>query len=120
MHGTSIRPAPTRPSGAPTVEITVVRAPACHFCTDAEETLAKLAVTYPLVLRFVELESPEGLRLTGQHRPAMNPLILLDGRFFSAGRLPRKKLAALLERAAAVDSTRVERAASGDVHPAVS
>ncbi|MGV8964686.1 MAG: hypothetical protein ACOH2F_00280 [Cellulomonas sp.] len=30
----------------------------------------------------------------------MNPLVLIDGRFFSAGRLPRKKLTALLEQVA--------------------
>jgi len=32
------------------------------------------------------------------HRPAMNPLVLVDGAFFSSGRLPRKKLITLLER----------------------
>ena len=28
----------------------------------------------------------------------MNPLVLVDGQFFSSGRLPRKKLIKLLER----------------------
>ena len=129
MHGTSTRPAvePSRGTSAP--EITVVRTPACHFCADAEQALAQLAATHLFSLRLVELESPEGLRLTGQHRPAMNPLVLVDGRFFSSGRLPRKKLVALLDRAAVehtgIERTGVERASvdltpSGDVGSGVS
>jgi hypothetical protein len=64
-----------------------------------------------LTVRVVALESDEGLLLTAKHRPAMNPLVLIDGRFFSAGRLPRKKLTALLEQVA------VERAAARDGSP---
>jgi hypothetical protein len=35
----------------------------------------------------------------------MNPLILVDGDFFSSGRLPRKKLTRLLEARAAAAGT---------------
>jgi len=82
------------------VDITVVHAPACHFCVDAEKALVELAARFPQRVRVwvVELESPEGAHLMTQHRPAMNPLVLIDGEFFSAGRLPRKKLTARLER----------------------
>ena len=35
-------------------------------------------------------------RLVAEHRPPLSPLVLVDGAYFSAGRLPRKKLAKLL------------------------
>jgi len=103
MFGTSSRSTKEMPRGATSVDITVVHAPACHFCADAEQALTVLAARYQLRVRVVELESTEGVRLTQQHRPAMNPLVLVDGRFFSAGRLPRKKLTALLEHTTADD-----------------
>ena len=80
--------------------VTVVHAPACHFCLDAEAALEVIASTYAVRWRAVEVDSAEGRRLVAQHRPAMNPLVLLDGQFFSAGRLPRKKLVRLLKVAA--------------------
>ncbi|WP_448059223.1 glutaredoxin [Cellulomonas hominis] len=83
---------------APTVTVTVVHAPACHFCEDAEAGLAELAARFALDVRVVGIESPEGQRLVAVHRPAMNPLVLVDGEYFSSGRLPRKKLVKLLER----------------------
>jgi hypothetical protein len=108
MRGTSAHPAAGPQLGATRVEVTVVSAPACHFCADAEEALAVLAEQYPLRVRVVELESPEGSRLTGLHRRAISPLVLVGGRFFSAGRLPRKKLTVLLQHAG------VARTPSGD------
>lgn len=46
------------------------------------------------------MDTPEGRELVQIHRPAMPPAILVDGALFSAGRLSRKKLRRLLERAA--------------------
>ena len=86
-----------------------VSAPACHLCADAEHALTVLAEQYRIRLRVVELESSEGLRLTALHRPAMSPMVLVGGRFFSAGRLPRKKLAAMLRSAAVAGSPPVDR-----------
>ena len=80
----------------PPVHVTVVHASACHFCDDAGRALAELADSWPLVVHVVELESTEGTRLVQRHRPAMNPLVLVDGEYFSSGRLPRKKLVKLL------------------------
>jgi hypothetical protein len=75
----------------------LVTAPGCHFCDDAQLHLQGLiAQGAPLQLRVVEATSAEGRSLLAEHRPAMNPLLLLDGRYFSAGRLPRRKLDALL------------------------
>jgi thiol-disulfide isomerase/thioredoxin len=77
--------------------VTVVHAEACHFCDDAEQALALLAEEFPLEVTVIEVGSAEGRRLVAVHRPAMNPLVLVDGAYFSAGRLPRKKLTRLLE-----------------------
>ncbi|NMR21571.1 glutaredoxin [Cellulomonas fimi] len=76
----------------PPLVVTVVRAPACHFCADAEQVLGELGRDYPLTVRTLEVASPEGRNLVAEHRAAMAPLVLLDGQYFSSGRLPRKKL----------------------------
>ena len=85
-----------QPQGSPT-SVTVVHAEACHFCDDAEQALALLAEQFALEVSVTEVDSAEGRRLVDVHRPAMNPLVLVDGAYFSSGRLPRKKLTRLLE-----------------------
>ncbi|KQY47958.1 glutaredoxin [Cellulomonas sp. Root137] len=85
-------------TSTPPVPVVVVHAEACHLCDDAVEALTELSRTLPLEVRVVELESAEGASLVAVHRPAMNPLVLVDGAYFSAGRLPRKKLVKVLER----------------------
>ena len=76
--------------------ITLVHAPACHFCVDAQEVLAALGGEFDLLVERVGADSEAGRRLVAAHRPTMFPLILLDGEFFSHGRLPRRKLRARL------------------------
>jgi hypothetical protein len=78
--------------------VTVVHAPACHFCDDAFAALADLATSYSLLVQRVDAESELGRELIEAHRAPMFPLVLVDDRFFSFGRLPRKKLAKLLEQ----------------------
>jgi hypothetical protein len=73
-----------------------VPSPACHFCDDAERTIAELAWSYAVEVERIPLETAEGRRLVALHRPALAPLVLVDGRYFSAGRLPRGKLVQLL------------------------
>ena len=93
----------------PRTAITMVTAPGCHFCEEAHKTLTELADRDPsLSLKLVEAGTPLGTALIAEHRPAMNPLVIVDGRYFSAGRLPRRKLEALLSRREAV--------AAGSVH----
>lgn len=84
----------------PTAAIIVVHAPACHFCTDARDALAELGRELPIEVELVAAETDTGQALVGTHRPAMFPLVLVDGAFFSTGRLPRRKLRALLARRA--------------------
>lgn len=76
----------------PSVLVTVVESEACHFCADAHRVLADLAVDFPLVVDAVDVHSEAGHQLMSRHRAAMSPLVLIDGAFFSHGRLPRRKL----------------------------
>ena len=80
----------------PTTIITLVHTPACHLCADAQDALTDLAEQYPLRIDLIDADSDTGQSLVGLHRPAMFPLVLIDGTFFSAGRLPRRKLQARL------------------------
>ena len=79
-----------------TVTVTVVHSPACHFCDDARAALTDLATEFPLTVEYLLCTEPRGAALIREHRAGMYPLVLLDGGFFSAGRLPRKKLRAQL------------------------
>ena len=79
-----------------TVEITVVESPACHLCEDARKVVERLSAEYPITLRVVDIRSARGQALIAEHRPAMSPLVLIDGAFLCAGRLPRGKLLAIL------------------------
>lgn len=82
-------------------KVTVVQVPACHYCEDAAAVLAELSVRFALTVRMVERDSAEGRELIGRHRPPMAPLVLVDGEFFSSGRLPRRRLEKLLQLRAA-------------------
>lgn len=81
-------------------DVVVLSSPGCHLCEDALEALSDLAREFPIRVREIDMASPEGRALVRAHRPAMPPAVLVDGVLFSAGRLPRRKLRKLLERAA--------------------
>lgn len=78
------------------VHVTVVIARGCHFCEDARQALAELSRLYPLAVEELPAGSPVGEAVVLEHGTGFFPLVLVDGAFFSAGRLPRRKLAALL------------------------
>ena len=81
--------------------LTLVTAPGCHFCEDAHRAVTGLIENGAAIeMEVVQATSPLGLALLAEHRPAMNPLVLIDRRYFSAGRLPIRKLQALLARRA--------------------
>ena len=88
----------THPTSAELARITVVESEACHFCEDAQRALTDLAGSYPLTVHTVDVRSEAGQRLMRVHRASMSPLVLVDGEFFSHGRLPRRKLTKLLEQ----------------------
>ena len=100
---------------APPAIVTVVESEACHFCADAHQILAGFAVDYPVVVDTVDVRSESGRLLMARHRATMSPLVLIDGAFFSNGRLPRRKLAKhLTQRYGAPMAARPIR--SGDPH----
>ena len=84
----------------PAAVVTLVTSPGCHLCQDARYALEELQHERALDLRIVEGNSTEGLSLVARHRPALLPLVLVAGEFFSAGRLPRGKLRRALARGA--------------------
>ncbi|GAA4063591.1 hypothetical protein GCM10023065_13290 [Microbacterium laevaniformans] len=88
------------PATSPSARITVLSAPACHFCEDADAAIEAIGQDFAIEVEHLAIESPEGARLVAEHRPAMTPLVLVDGEFFSAGRLPRRKMIRMLSRRA--------------------
>ena len=87
---------PQPPHDQPPVRVTVVESPACHYCADAHQVLDELAGSYSIVVDTVDARTNAGRLLMAKHRAAMSPLVLLDGAFFSHGRLPRRKLTKVL------------------------
>jgi hypothetical protein len=83
---------PPTPGTGAAVAVTLVEAPACHLCEDAKSTLATLAKSYPMTIQVLSISDKPGRALMDQHRAPMSPLVLLDGHYFSSGRLPRRKL----------------------------
>jgi hypothetical protein len=69
-----------------------VESEACHFCEDAHRVLDDLARQFPVDVTTIAVTTPTGQRLMAAHRAGMSPLVLLDGTYFSQGRLPRRKL----------------------------
>jgi hypothetical protein len=89
---------PTHGAAVP-VLVTLVEAPACHLCEDAKTVLAALALSYPLNVQVLSIQDKRGRALMDHHRAPMSPLVLLDGQYFSSGRLPRRKLEKRLKKA---------------------
>ena len=79
--------------------MTLVGTLGCHYCRDAEEALAAVGISAAQV-QHLDAASADGQALLRRHRAPMLPLVLIDGEFFSSGRLPRNKLTALLAQRA--------------------
>jgi glutaredoxin len=90
--------APSIQGKAVPVVVTLVEAPACHLCEDAKSALTVLAQSYPITVHVVSIGEEPGRKLMQHHRAPMSPLVLLDGQYFSSGRLPRRKLERRLAR----------------------
>jgi hypothetical protein len=77
-------------------EVVVLTSAGCHLCDQALATLEELSRDFSLVVREVAMDSAAGKWLVALHRPPMPPAVLVNGKLFSCGRLPRKKLVRLL------------------------
>lgn len=80
------------PSARSVPAVTLITSPACHLCDDAHQVLRALADQGRIRLATLRADTSEGSALIDRHRPGLFPLVLLDEAFFSAGRLPRRKL----------------------------
>lgn len=85
----------------PVPRATLVTSSACHLCEDAHRELSRRAERGELSLEVVSVDSEQGRRLVAAHRPAMFPLVLLDGQRLGQGRLSRRRLEAALRSARA-------------------
>ena len=73
-------------------EIVILTKDDCHLCEQAKDVLALLAGEYELAVREVALDSEEGRRLALEAGAPFPPVVFLDGRTFSYGRLSERKL----------------------------
>lgn len=78
--------------------LVLVVSASCHLCEDAQAAVTDLAPPFDLEVRIVDAASSEGWALLSRYGAGMLPLAILDGEWFSSGRLPRKKLQRELER----------------------
>lgn len=77
-------------------QVTIVTSEACHWCEEAKDTIERLSRSHPLQIRTVDALEPEGRQLLHAHAASMYPLVLVDGQYFSHGRLPRRRFEELL------------------------
>lgn len=80
--------------------VTLLTSSSCHLCEDAHSELLDRVATGQLGLEVVAVASPRGRALMAHHRPSLFPLVLVDGEYLSAGRLPRRKLDHILAKRA--------------------
>jgi len=73
-------------------EIVLLSKDDCHFCEQAKEVLGRLGSEYGIDVREVALESGEGQKLALEAGAPFPPVVFLDGRPFSYGRLSERKL----------------------------
>ena len=79
----------------------MVESPSCHYCADARQALSRLAEDgHTFEVTTLDVRDRAGQDLMRGHGAVMSPLVLLDGVYFSQGRLPRRKLARYLQRSA--------------------
>jgi glutaredoxin len=70
----------------------------CAFCTQAKETLNRLAAEYGFTVSTLDVSTPAGEAVAVQSGMLFPPGIFLDGEVFSYGRLSERKLRQALER----------------------
>ena len=70
----------------------------CVYCDHAKQVLDRIADDYPLVVRSLTLESPQGGALARSVGAVFAPVLLIDDGLFSFGRLSERKLRRHLDR----------------------
>jgi len=80
------------------INVTVLTQPSCAYCDQAKEILSRLAPDYSLDINEIGLLTEDGRKLAVANGVMFAPGILIDGKFFSFGRLSEKKLKSKLDR----------------------
>ncbi len=78
--------------------VTLLTQASCAFCDQAKETLVRLSQEHSLDIVEISLDSDEGRALGERHGVVFAPGVLIEGAFFSFGRLSERKLRRELQR----------------------
>ena len=73
-------------------EVVLLTKDDCDLCEQAKKTLERLSDEFELHVRHVALDSSEGFELARKTGAPFPPVVFLDGRAFSYGRLSERKL----------------------------
>ena len=73
-------------------EIVLLTKDDCDLCGQAKETLERLSDEFDLQVREIALDSSEGAELALDAGAPFPPVVFVDGRPFSYGRLSERKL----------------------------
>lgn len=80
------------------MEVLLLTREACAYCEQAKDVLDRLSAEYPISVRVVEMDSPEGQDLSERGGVVFPPGIFVDGEPFSFGRTSERKLRRELDR----------------------
>lgn len=87
-----------------TRRLTLLTQPACAFCDQAKDVLARIAAQHPIEIAEVDLDSPEGRTLAMRHGVLFAPGILIDDQLVSYGRPSERRLRRELARRVSSDN----------------
>jgi glutaredoxin len=80
------------------VQITVLSQSSCGFCDHAKEVLSRVGADYSLRITEIDLAGEEGQRLAARAGVLFAPGVLVDGEFFSFGRISERRLRRILDQ----------------------
>lgn len=80
-------------------EVVVLTKDECDLCEQVKGVLARLETEFALRVREVALESEEGRELATHAGAPFPPVVFVEGRAFSYGRLSERRLRKLLRAA---------------------
>ena len=77
-------------------EVVLLTKEDCGLCDQAKQTLDRLSAELELRVREVTLDSEEGSKLAHEAGAPFPPIVFIEGRAFSYGRLSERKLRKVL------------------------
>lgn len=82
----------------PGVDVLILTQDNCGFCDDAKDLFQRLEREFPLSVRMMDINSPEGRELAASGGVLFPPGILIGGEPFSYGRPSERKIRKEIER----------------------